>query len=203
MSRVMVTKFTLKGVKMENMEAVLARMRAVLGVKTDKQMCEILGIQYGTLDMWKVRKKIPKGKFLEIAAKLNVTPEYLESGTHISNNTNSVIVNGSNNGSIVNGHQVKVSQELMDFVELFKEYGSNAMLKKWKSELEANKARMQEDEIDEETIKYLFKSVKNFNENPELTSKALNQIMKTFNKVKEYDLNSGRKKAEELGSASE
>ena len=203
MSRVMVTKFTVKGVKMENMEAVLARMRAVLGVKTDKQMCEILGIQYGTLDMWKVRKKIPKGKFLEIAAKLNVTPEYLESGTHISNNTNSVIVNGSNNGSIVNGHQVKVSQELMDFVELFKEYGSNAMLKKWKSELEANKARMQEDEIDEETIKYLFKSVKNFNENPELTSKALNQIMKTFNKVNEYDLNSGRKKAEELGSASE
>ena len=188
---------------MENLEAILARMRAVLGVKTDKQMCEILEIQYGTLDNWKNRKKIPRGRLLEIATKLNVTPEYLESGTHISNNTNSVIVNGSNNGSIVNGHQVKVSQELMDFVELFKEYGSNAMLKKWKSELEANKARMQEDEIDEETIKYLFKSVKNFNENPELTSKALNQIMKTFNKVKEYDLNSGRKKAEELGSASE
>ena len=62
---------------------------------------------------------------------------------------------------------------------------------------------MQEDEIDEETIKYLFKSVKNFNENPELTSKALNQIMKTFNKVKEYDLNKGKKAAEELGSASE
>ena len=203
MSSVILTNFTLKDEKMENLEAVLARMRAVLGVKTDKQMCEILDIPYGTLDMWKVRKKIPKGRFLEIAAKLNVTPEYLESGINISNNANSVVVNGSNNGSIVNGHQVKVSQELMDFVELFKEYGSNAMLKKWKSELEANKARMQEDEIDEETMKYLFKSVKNFNENPELTSKALNQIMKTFNKVKEYDLNSGRKKAEELGSASE
>ena len=115
---------------MENLEAVLARMRAVLGVKTDKQMCEILEIQYGTLDNWKNRKKIPRGRLLEIATKLNVTPEYLESGTHISNNTNSVIVNGSNNGSIVNGHQVKVSQELMDFVELFKEYGSNAMLKR-------------------------------------------------------------------------
>lgn len=36
-----------------------------------------------------------------------------------------------------------------------------------------------------------------------LASKALNQIMKTFNKVKEYDLNSGRKKAEELGKANE
>jgi len=135
MSRVMVTKFTLKGVKMENMEAVLARMRAVLGVKTDKQMCEILGIQYGTLDMWKVRKKIPKGKFLEIAAKLNVTPEYLESGTHISNNTNSVIVNGSNNGSIVNGHQVKVSDEFMEFAELFKKYGNSELLRQWTESL--------------------------------------------------------------------
>ena len=120
---------------MENMEAVLARMRAVLGVKTDKQMCEILEIQYGTLDMWKVRKKIPKGKFLEIAAKLNVTPEYLESGINISNNTNSVVVNGSNNGSIVNGHQVKVSDEFMEFAELFKKYGNSELLKQWTESL--------------------------------------------------------------------
>lgn len=134
-SRVIVTNFTLKGVIMENMEAVLARMRAVLGVKTDKQMCEILEIQYGTLDMWKVRKKIPKGKFLEIAAKLNVTPEYLESGINISNNTNSVVVNGSNNGSIVNGHQVKVSDEFMEFAELFKKYGNNELLKQWTESL--------------------------------------------------------------------
>ena len=120
---------------MENMEAVLARMRAVLGVKTDKQMCEILEIQYGTLDMWKVRKKIPKGKFLEIATKLNVTPEYLESGINISNNTNSVVVNGSNNGSIVNGHQVKVSDEFMEFAELFKKYGNSELLKQWTESL--------------------------------------------------------------------
>ena len=120
---------------MENMEAVLARIRAVLGVKTDKQMCEILGIQYGTLDMWKVRKKIPKGKFLEIAAKLNVTPEYLESGTHITNNTNSLIVTGSNNGSIVNGHQVKVSDDFMEFAELFKKYGNSELLRQWTESL--------------------------------------------------------------------
>ncbi|QPH84810.1 bacteriophage CI repressor [Campylobacter concisus] len=120
---------------MENLEAILARMRAVLGVKTDKQMCEILEIQYGTLDNWKNRKKIPRGRLLEIATKLNVTPEYLESGTHISNNTNSVIVNGSNNGSIVNGHQVKVSDEFMEFAELFKKYGNSELLKQWTESL--------------------------------------------------------------------
>lgn len=120
---------------MENLEAILARMRAVLGVKTDKQMCEILEIQYGTLDNWKNRKKIPRGRLLEISTKLNVTPEYLESGTHISNNTNSVIVNGSNNGSIVNGHQVKVSDEFMEFAELFKKYGNSELLKQWTESL--------------------------------------------------------------------
>jgi len=119
----------------ENLEAVLARVRAVLGVKTDKQMCEILEIQYGTLDNWKYRKKIPRGRLLEIATKLNVTPEYLESGTHISNNTNSVIVNGSNNGSIVTGHQVKVSDEFMEFAELFKKYGNSELLKQWTESL--------------------------------------------------------------------
>ena len=120
---------------MENLEAILARMRAVLGVKTDKQMCEILEIQYGTLDNWKNRKKIPRGRLLEIATKLNVTPEYLESGINISNNTNSVVVNGSNNGSIVNGHQVKVSDEFMEFAELFKKYGNSELLKQWTESL--------------------------------------------------------------------
>lgn len=192
---------------MEKVEDVLFRLRWLYEVKTDKELAKALNISYKTLDGWKFRKSLPEKRIKDLVGPDKVNFEWLFSGNgrwcdnsmEISNNTNSVIVNGS----IVNGHQVKVSQELMDFVELFKEYGSNAMLKKWKSELEANKARMQEDEIDEETIKYLFKSVKNFNENPELTSKALNQIMKTFNKVKEYDLNSGRKKAEELGSASE
>ena len=138
MSRVMVTKFTLKGVKMENMEAVLARMRAVLGVKTDKQMCEILGIQYGTLDMWKVRKKIPKGKFLEIAAKLNVTPEYLESGINISGGNNQI----GNSNIQNNGSNEKNRGEIWsEFVRLFDEYGSNAMLRKFIERLEEEKEK--------------------------------------------------------------
>lgn len=134
----MVTKFTLKGVKMENMEAVLARMRAVLGVKTDKQMCEILGIQYGTLDMWKVRKKIPKGKFLEIAAKLNVTPEYLESGINISGGNNQI----GNSNIQNNGSNEKDRGEIWsEFVKLFDEYGSNAMLRKFIERLEEEKEK--------------------------------------------------------------
>jgi bacteriophage CI repressor helix-turn-helix domain len=122
---------------MSQVDEILARVRFSLGVKNDTGLAEILEIPYKTLDGWKTRGAIPRTRLLEIATKLNVTPEYLESGTHISNNTDSVIVNGS----IVNGHQVKVSQELMDFVELFKEYGSNAMLKQFIERLEEEKEK--------------------------------------------------------------
>lgn len=123
---------------MENLEAILARMRAVLGVKTDKQMCEILEIQYGTLDNWKNRKKIPRGRLLEIAAKLNVTPEYLESGINISGGNNQI----GNSNIQNNGSNEKDRGEIWnEFVRLFDEYGSNAMLRKFIERLEEEKEK--------------------------------------------------------------
>ena len=123
---------------MENLEAILARMRAVLGVKTDKQMCEILEIQYGTLDNWKNRKKIPRGRLLEIAAKLNVTPEYLESGINISGGNNQI----GNSNIQSNGSNEKDRGEIWsEFVRLFDEYGSNAMLRKFIERLEEEKEK--------------------------------------------------------------
>ena len=123
---------------MENLEAILARMRAVLGVKTDKQMCEILEIQYGTLDNWKNRKKIPRGRLLEIATKLNVTPEYLESGINISGGNNQI----GNSNIQNNGSNEKERGEIWsEFVKLFDEYGSNAMLKKFIERLEEEKEK--------------------------------------------------------------
>lgn len=128
---------------MENLEAVLARMRAVLGVKTDKQMCEILEIQYGTLDNWKNRKKIPRGRLLEIATKLNVSLEYLESGVNISNNTihggNNQIGNSNTQNNGVN--EIDRGEIWAEFVKLFDEYGSNAMLRKFIERLEEEKEK--------------------------------------------------------------
>ena len=120
---------------MENLEAILARMRAVLGVKTDKQMCEILEIQYGTLDNWKNRKKIPRGRLLEIATKLNVTPEYLESGINISGGNNQI-----GNSNIQNNEKER-GEIWSEFVRLFDEYGSNAMLRKFIERLEEEKEK--------------------------------------------------------------
>ena len=128
---------------MENLEAVLARMRAVLGVKTDKQMCEILEIPYNTITTWKDRGKIPNGRFLEIAAKLNVPIEYLESGVNISNNTihggNNQIGNSNTQNNGVN--EIDRGEVWAKFVELFDEYGSNAILRKFIERLEEEKEK--------------------------------------------------------------
>ena len=127
---------------MENLEAILARMRAVLGVKTDKQMCEILEIPYNTITTWKDRDKIPKGRFLEIAAKLNVTPEYLESGINISGGNNQI----GNSNIQNNGSNEKDRGEIWsEFVRLFDEYGSNAMLRKFIERLEEEKEKFAKD----------------------------------------------------------
>ena len=123
---------------MENLEAVLARMRAVLGVKTDKQMCEILEIPYNTITTWKDRGKIPNGRFLEIAAKLNVTTEYLESGVNISGGNNQIgNLNTQNNGL----NEMDRGEIWSEFVRLFDEYGSNAMLRQFIERLEEEKEK--------------------------------------------------------------
>lgn len=123
---------------MENLEAVLARMRAVLGVKTDKQMCEILEIPYNTITTWKDRGKIPNGRFLEIAAKLNVTTEYLESGVNISGGNNQIgNLNTQNNGL----NEIDRGEIWSEFVRLFDEYGSNAMLRQFIERLEEEKEK--------------------------------------------------------------
>lgn len=123
---------------MENLEAVLARVRAVLGVKTDKQMCEILEIPYNTITTWKDRGKIPNGRFLEIAAKLNVTTEYLESGVNISGGNNQIgNLNTQNNGL----NEIDRGEIWSEFVRLFDEYGSNAMLRQFIERLEEEKEK--------------------------------------------------------------
>lgn len=131
---------------MENLEAVLARIRAIIGIKTDKQMAEFLKIPYSTINTWKDRQKIPKGKLLEIANIINTTPEYLLKGesTTISNNQSSVIIAGNNSGNIINDTQTEVSPELMEVIKLYKEYGNNKMLEKFKNEILKIKEAMEE-----------------------------------------------------------
>ena len=124
---------------MEKVEDVLFRLRWLYEVKTDKELAKALNISYKTLDGWKFRKSLPEKRIKDLVGPDKVNFEWLFSGNgrwcdnsmEISNNTNSVIVNGS----IVNGHQVKVSDEFMEFAELFKKYGTSELLKQWTESL--------------------------------------------------------------------
>ena len=110
---------------MENLEAGLARIKGVLGVKTDKQMCEALDIPYGTLDTWKRRNNIPKSKILDIAQKIGVNMDTLVKGSFNQFGFN----NSQNFGTIISNSPAKESNEMMqEFVELFNKYGNAEML---------------------------------------------------------------------------
>lgn len=63
-------------------DGILGRMRLLLGVKTDKEMCDTLEINYSTLDNWKSRDYIPYRRLTEIANKLGVPVVWLQHGDH-------------------------------------------------------------------------------------------------------------------------
>lgn len=76
---------------MNDFESILNSLRVITNSKTDKEMCEILKIPYGTLDTWKNRKEIPAKRLIEFADKLNISVDELKNGnTTESNDTFSI-----------------------------------------------------------------------------------------------------------------
>ena len=123
---------------MSQVDEILARVRFSLGVKNDTGLAEILEIPYKTLDGWKTRGAIPRARLLEISAKLNVTPEYLESGINISGGNNQI---GNSNTQNKGLNEIDRGEIWAEFVKLFDEYGSNAMLRKFIERLEEEKEK--------------------------------------------------------------
>ncbi|WP_149724828.1 helix-turn-helix domain-containing protein [Campylobacter concisus] len=108
---------------MSQVDEILARVRFSLGVKNDTGLAEILEIPYKTLDGWKTRGAIPRARLLEISAKLNVSPQYLESGINVSNGH---FING-NNVSVGNYHigQSSAKDEDIELINAIKENDPN------------------------------------------------------------------------------
>ena len=76
---------------MNDFESILNSLRVITNSKTDKEMCKILKIPYGTLDTWKNRKEIPAKRLIEFADKLNISVDELKNGnTTESNDTFSI-----------------------------------------------------------------------------------------------------------------
>jgi phage repressor protein C with HTH and peptisase S24 domain/DNA-binding XRE family transcriptional regulator len=63
-----------------SIEGILDRLRKLSGTYNDREMCEILGIEYGTLDNWKAIDRIPDKRLKEIADKFGVSTEWIYTG---------------------------------------------------------------------------------------------------------------------------
>ncbi|AQW87112.1 putative transcriptional regulator [Campylobacter pinnipediorum subsp. caledonicus] len=121
---------------MQDVENIFWRLRWLFEVKTDKELAVAMNVPYKTLNGWKDRKSIPTKRLIDVSQDNLVSLEWLLDGKgNYSDIQNSVIVNGSNSGNIVNSHQHKVSSELMEFIELFEEYGNNKILQEFKDKL--------------------------------------------------------------------
>ena len=82
---------------MKNIDFLLNKLRFITNTKTDKELCEILDINYSTLDTWKSNDKIPKKRLLEISQKLSID---LSDLIDISNNSQQIIKKQAGNNAI-------------------------------------------------------------------------------------------------------
>lgn len=69
-----------KNKKITKVDLAFERIKNVLKVGTYKECLDFLGIKRGTFDTWKSRGDIPEPKLYEIALKLGVSKEWLETG---------------------------------------------------------------------------------------------------------------------------
>lgn len=74
---------------MSDFENILNALRTLTKSKTDKEMCKILEVPYGTLDTWKNRQNIPKARLYEFSQRLGVSVDDLQNGSPtLKNETN-------------------------------------------------------------------------------------------------------------------
>ena len=66
--------------KIREIDSILERLRDIADTQKDVEMCERLGIKYGTLDNWKARDSIPPRRLKQIAKDNNVSYAWLETG---------------------------------------------------------------------------------------------------------------------------
>ncbi|MGP1581046.1 MAG: helix-turn-helix domain-containing protein [Wolinella sp.] len=122
---------------MKESEKILARMRLLAGVKTDKELAELFDINYRTLDNWRTRGGIPKKRIEAISKRLGVPPSLLTKDG-IANSINIMTtINGSrnsyNNNIAINGTERPASSQSHDeellarFCELYRNYRTPKM----------------------------------------------------------------------------
>lgn len=107
---------------MRSIDPILGLLKKLTNSQTDKEMCKILEIPYGTLDGWKAKDEIPAKRLMEFSKKLGVGMDTL------INSSLKVVGNGniafSGNNNIINDTKTSYSPRVDEFLELYEKYGN-------------------------------------------------------------------------------
>ncbi|WP_172202058.1 helix-turn-helix domain-containing protein [Campylobacter sp. RM16188] len=104
---------------MRTYDEILADIKKLAKVSSNKELCEFLNIPYKNLNMWQYRGVIPAKKLIEISEKLNVSIDLLINGD--TNDINLQLQPSTDNPKLQ-------SEIFKEFLELFKDYGNDKIL---------------------------------------------------------------------------
>ncbi|MBE3021325.1 helix-turn-helix domain-containing protein [Campylobacter sp. 7477a] len=122
---------------MKQSSLILTKLKVLLGVKTYKEVGDMLGVPYKTIGTWQTNGEIPSNRLLEISQKLGVSMETLTNRNIKDNNIvfdgNDNTISQNNNLNIafagetiekdVNLQLLEVEKKRLDeFAELYKKY---------------------------------------------------------------------------------
>lgn len=119
----------------------LNRLKQEVGIKTDKELAEAMGVKYGTLTKWVARNSIPKDPLVEFVVKKGIDLKQL-AYDEISEMTRrqfsgSVIPRLSKSAidSVLDQEAQMVAEQLKETYRFIAQYGNMVLLRKFEEEL--------------------------------------------------------------------
>lgn len=124
----------------------LNRLKQEIGIKTDKDLAEAMGVKYGTLTKWVVRNSIPKDPLIEFAVKQGIDLKQLAydevsemtkrqfSGSAVPRLSKSAI------DSLLDQEAQVFSNQMREAYLFIAQYGNIALLKRFEEELSSMSA---------------------------------------------------------------
>ncbi len=119
----------------------LNRLKQEVGIKTDKELAEAMGVKYGTLTKWVARNSIPKDPLVEFVVKKGIDLKQLAydevsemtrrqfSGSVIPRLSKSAI------DSVLDQEAQMVAEQLKETYRFIAQYGNMVLLRKFEEEL--------------------------------------------------------------------
>lgn len=124
----------------------LNRLKQEVGIKTDKELAEAMGVKYGTLTKWVARNSIPKDPLVEFVVKQGIDLKQLAydeisemtrrqfSGSAIPHLSKSAI------DSLLDQEAQIFSDQMREAYLFIAQHGNRVLLKKFEEELSSMSA---------------------------------------------------------------